>query len=73
MPHLMKYSPLISINLSVNNSEISYNQFIRACDKNHFTYCRHIRSAYYDYDTFHAITPSLTISQNTKQMLEETA
>ena len=24
MPHLMKYSPLISINLSVNNSEISY-------------------------------------------------
>ncbi len=25
MPHLMKYSPLISINLSVNNSEISYN------------------------------------------------
>ncbi len=25
MPHLMKYSPLISINLSVNNSEISYS------------------------------------------------
>ena len=28
MPHLMKYSPLISINLSVNNSEISYTSVL---------------------------------------------
>jgi len=31
----MKYSPLISINLSVNNSEISYNLGLSFAVKNH--------------------------------------